>query len=400
MDGDNLVIGHSNKGTNRTSLVKDGNIGTAGLQVESVVGAGLRGVAKSGKSSGVEGESNQGVGVTGLSRTGIGVRGITDYSRIAVLFGSSSVPPKPHAGVFGAASSQHGSSGVYGTGFDGVRGVSSDTTSTGVRGAGVNGTGFYGVVGTATEANGSGVIGVGAGHYGVIGTSIGNGVYGHAHSLGYSGVLGYSQRGIGVFGRIDGNTGTAAVMGESDFGNGIGVYGLTQSPTGYGGRFRSVNPGGIACWFDGRVAVAGDLFVTGIKSAAVRHGDGSHRLVYAMESPESWFEDFGRGRLVRGRARIKLDRAFAGIVRTRDYHVFLTPEGDSQGLYVSRQSGAGFEVREQQKGTSTLRFSYRIVARRRDIDGRRLAMVKLTPPPNRTRIHRPSEADRRRLRKR
>lgn len=27
-----------------------------------------------------------------------------------------------------------------------------------------------------------------------------------------------------------------------------------------------------------------------------------------MESPESWFEDFGRGRLVRGKGKVVLDR--------------------------------------------------------------------------------------------
>ena len=86
------------------------------------------------------------------------------------------------------------------------------------------------------------MLGAGSGAYGVQGTSAGYGVYGHAHSPGFAGVLGYSDRGAGVFGLIDGNTGTAAVMGESDVGPGIGVFGLTQSPNGYAGLFRSTKP--------------------------------------------------------------------------------------------------------------------------------------------------------------
>jgi hypothetical protein len=64
-------------------------------------------------------------------------------------------------------------------------------------------------------------------------------------------------------------------------------------------------------------------------------------------------------------------------VRTGDYHVFLSAEGDSRGLYVRRKARWGFEVREQAGGSSSVRFSYRIVARRRDIAGPRLPKVKV-----------------------
>jgi hypothetical protein len=55
------------------------------------------------------------------------------------------------------------------------------------------------------------------------------------------------------------------------------------------------------------------------------------------------------------------------VVTLNDYRVFLTPEGDCQGLYVRSKRGASFEVRELQGGTSSVEFSYRIVARRKDI---------------------------------
>jgi hypothetical protein len=66
-----------------------------------------------------------------------------------------------------------------------------------------------------------------------------------------------------------------------------------------------------------------------------------------------------------GTATIVIDPAFAETVSdSAGYHVFLTPNGDSKGLYVIAKTAAGFEVRESGGGTSTLVFDYRIVAKR------------------------------------
>ena len=104
--------------------------------------------------------------------------------------------------------------------------------------------------------------------------------------------------------------------------------------------------------FFGNVQVQGDFTVIGHKSAVVPHPDGTHRRLYCVESPENRFEDFGRGKLSGGRAAIELEADFAKLVKTGDYHVFLTPEGDCNGLYVHRKTAGGFEVRELQKGTA------------------------------------------------
>src|SRR5262249_44161865 len=79
-----------------------------------------------------------------------------------------------------------------------------------------------------------------------------------------------------------------------------------------------------------------------------------------------WFEDFGAAKLKRGRAVVKIDADFTKVI-ARGYHVFLTPKGDCRGLYLRRQGGASFEVRELSGGTSNVAFSYRIVGRRKDI---------------------------------
>ena len=87
-----------------------------------------------------------------------------------------------------------------------------------------------------------------------------------------------------------------------------------------------------------------------------------------------------KGRVVAGRGEVKMDADFAALVHGDDYHIFLTPRGDSNGLYVSGLTSSGFEVREQKGGTSSLDFDYRVVARGNDIPGPRLEKVKLPEP--------------------
>jgi hypothetical protein len=103
--------------------------------------------------------------------------------------------------------------------------------------------------------------------------------------------------------------------------------------------------------------------------------------VYSVESPESWFEDFGSGKLSGGSATVSLESGFAGIV-SGDYRVFLTPKGDCKGLYVTNLNNGGFAVKELQGGTSGISFDYRVVARRKDIAGARLEQVDAPALPD------------------
>jgi len=126
--------------------------------------------------------------------------------------------------------------------------------------------------------------------------------------------------------------------------------------------------------------VSGSLFIGGNKSAYVKHPDGSHRALYCVESPESWFEDFGRGTLTNGKAEVKIDPDFASLVHADDYHVFLTGHDEhSEGLVVAQHRPDGFVVKERKGGASGGMFSYRVVARRKDVKGERLAKVELPP---------------------
>jgi hypothetical protein len=206
--------------------------------------------------------------------------------------------------------------------------------------------------------NNIGVTGQSHAAAGVAGNSTnGPGVSGD--SINDAGVIGRSQA-IGVLGE---GKNKAGVYGQSD--TGVGVRGQSQTGTGVYGAV--ADPNGLAGRFKGRVLIDGDLTVTGAKGAVVPHPDGRHRLLCAIESPESWFEDFGEATLHGGLAEVELDAEFAQVVLTDRYHVFLTPYGPCDGLYVERRGPHSFVVRDRDDKTS-VPFSYRVVARRKDID--------------------------------
>ena len=119
----------------------------------------------------------------------------------------------------------------------------------------------------------------------------------------------------------------------------------------------------------------GDFSCSGTKSAAVAIED-EERLLYAVESPGVWFEDFGSGTLVGGQAVVTIDLLFAQSVNLGvEYHVFLTPLGDCSGLYVAEKTTTGFTVRELNGGTSNVTFDYRIVARRAGYEDLRMELA-------------------------
>jgi hypothetical protein len=301
---------------------------------------------------GVVGESRDHPGTTGASINNIGVYGQTEQSGavpnlIAGVYGTGNLRP----GVFGSSSQNVGvqgscflGSGVRGTSFRGGGVTGQSSVATGVNG--VSNTFGPAVRNTVDIA-------------GVRGTSDG------AH-----GVIGTSNRSIGVLG----------------FSNNIGVYG------------ESTNPASFAGLFVGNVQVTGAL-TAAVKNAVVPFPDGSKRVVHCVESPEHWFEDFGGAKLRNGRTVVKLDADFAKVIKSGDYRVFVTPEGDCRGLSVRRRA-AGFEVRELAGGKSNVEFSYRIVGRRKDIKAhKRFAKIdtRLPLPATPTRAQRMGAPTRRDL---
>jgi hypothetical protein len=121
----------------------------------------------------------------------------------------------------------------------------------------------------------------------------------------------------------------------------------------------------------------GNLPASGTKSAVVALPDDRVVELYAMESPELWFEDFGNGQLREGVAEVTLDPTFVRAANAEPgYHVFLTPNGDCQGLYVAQKTATGFQVRELRGGKSSVGFDYRIVAKRRGYESLRMDQLE------------------------
>jgi len=328
-----------------------------------------------------------GDGIIGASLDGAGVHGIHGGKNGFGILGNS----QANVGVVGASGASAGVFGFSAGSAVGTLGLANGGGGRGVAGGGDTGVAGWGAItGVYGEAR--------------VGQAALAGVYGRAHG-GTEGVIGESERGAGIRGDSDSGVG---VIGSSPDGHGVdgfsqndvGVAAFTSSNTPFmpalfaagmsaaefQGDVRLVGNLSTGNWFVdfgqdvGDVLIGGDLLVIGNKGAAVPHPDGTRRTLYCMESPESWFEDFGRARLVRGKATVRLDRTFAAVVRTGDYHVFVSPEGDCRGLCVSGRTRHGFEVRELQKGTSTLRFSYRIVAKRKDVSGVRFQKIKPFKP--------------------
>jgi len=233
----------------------------------------------------------------------------------------------------------------------------------------------HGVIGSNSSVTvvpfGSDVAGVrnGSGLAGVLGAngSDGFGMYGISESG--PGIVGVSNTAVGIRGVSTDGAGLTGVSTNS-FANVL----FTDAPN-KAAIFAQSNAATqkIAGLFKGKVTVQGDLTVTGAKAAGVEMPDGTLATMYCQEAPEPFFEDFGRARMENGVAQISLESDFASLVRLDSYMVFLTPEGESKGLYVDKRNEHGFQVREAQGGTSTLDFTYRLVAKRKDIPGERLA---------------------------
>jgi hypothetical protein len=175
----------------------------------------------------------------------------------------------------------------------------------------------------------------------------GTGVYG------YNAIASGSQR-MGVLGQYNSAAFGLGVVGIG-FGGGIMTGNNDVAVVGWRG-----NNANYSGYFNGNHVIA-----NGTKSASVGTSKGN-QLLYVTEAPEVWFEDIGRGKLVNGIVEIKLDPLFLETVFIDEKHpmsVFLQEEGDSKGLYVIPGKD-GFVVKEKNGGTSSISFSYRIMAKR------------------------------------
>ncbi|MBV8151107.1 MAG: hypothetical protein JOY59_06075, partial [Candidatus Eremiobacteraeota bacterium] len=108
---------------------------------------------------------------------------------------------------------------------------------------------------------------------------------------------------------------------------------------------------------------------------------GGHVGTFSAQSTRATIEDTGTARLVNGEGAVRFDSAFAGTLDlSRGYQVFLTPDGETHGLYVAAKYEAGFMVRENDRGRSSVYFDYRVVGHPIGSNEARLPRLNLTRP--------------------
>jgi hypothetical protein len=121
------------------------------------------------------------------------------------------------------------------------------------------------------------------------------------------------------------------------------------------------------------MVIAGTLTQNGTPHDAMQTSGGNRVVMYGAMQAVATVEDVGEAQLSAGQAYVHIDARFAGTMDlTRSYLVFLTPQGDTPGLYVTQKSAAGFTVREH-GARSNVVFDYRIVAAPYVSQGARLA---------------------------
>jgi hypothetical protein len=250
-----------------------------------------------------------------------------------------------------------------------------------------------------------GVAGISAASYGVIGYGPTAGIFGEPNggsSSSAPGVYGRSENaGPGTEGTNLGSSAGVGVYGASASGDGvegvglegIGLYGVGL----YGIEGQSYDSGGISLFADAENSSAIPLyainganrtyceidpeanmtcsgqFYGGALKTRHRNSNGQRVTTFASESASATVEDTGEARMLNGVGNVMIPSDFASVIdRSSDYYVFLTPLGDTRGLYVSMKTSSGFQVRENERGRANVTFDYRIVARPIDATGERL----------------------------
>jgi hypothetical protein len=381
--------------------------GTYALQATGTSGStGVYGSSDTG--SGVQGKSTSAQGVVGSASApgndSIGVLGYTGTTYSSSYSAESAIA---YAGVWADTSASNNGSlatALFATADNGYGGVVVNNTasypalyvanSTGAAGSFAATTGDGADAGTttgngmmgSTSGGGDGVLGVDYGpaqqQGGVVGIANSYSTTGQLYNI-YGGVWGDSGVNtanitgfaVGVLGTVDNGFAGAFYNDSNDYATLIvqnnGTAGLGSAVhKGIFSTFLATSASGT-CGIGG-----GSMSCTGPLKSLASAGESRTVETYAMQSPENWMEDFGSGSVVDGKAVVSLDPAFAATVSgDASYKVFITPNGDSNGLYVTAKTASGFEVHESKGGTSSLSFDYRIVAKRAGYEGQRMVDV-------------------------
>ena len=176
--------------------------------------------------------------------------------------------------------------------------------------------------------------------------------------------------GIGVQGDggYIGAYGLSGVTGSTD---NYGVYGTALNGTTSYGVYGSAS-GTVTSY---GVYSAGNFTCTGTKAATVKTPSGPKEL-YSQESPELWFEDFGKASIQNGTCTVTIAADYAETVTINSehpMHAFITPNGNMGNWWIE-YNGTSFIVKAPQAANGTA-FDYRLVAKRMGYEDLRMKKV-------------------------
>ncbi|HQN17032.1 MAG TPA: hypothetical protein PLB59_11375 [Bacteroidales bacterium] len=215
--------------------------------------------------------------------------------------------------------------------------------------------GYQGLYGKTTRNYGYGAYGIVTGYGGY-------GVYGQASGDGSYGVYGSATLGAGT------RCGVRGYASSSAASTNYGVYG-------YAGNATSSNYGVYGMGGTYGVYASGNLGCSGTKPAVIRTSKGP-REMYAMESPNIWFEDIGEGKIVNGSCYVAVSEDFAESIfvdESHPFHVFITPYANIGNWWIEK-SDKGFTINAPDAANGA-KFSYRITAYRKGYQDLRMKIV-------------------------
>ncbi|HEV3092421.1 MAG TPA: hypothetical protein VGX91_13350 [Candidatus Cybelea sp.] len=167
---------------------------------------------------------------------------------------------------------------------------------------------------------------------------------------------------------------------EDGYADGIGVLGEDLSGAGFPFVGQS---GGYEDYMEsnGDFEAEGYMYAYGYEYLLGARHPGPHVAAFMPAATRATLEDTGTARLVGGESAVRFDGTFGkSIDAGKGYQVFLTPDGDTRGLYVAAKFTGGFIVRETMHGRSTLDFDYRVVAHPSGASEERLPTVNPKRP--------------------
>ncbi|MEP6676596.1 MAG: hypothetical protein ABJA78_15650 [Ferruginibacter sp.] len=207
------------------------------------------------------------------------------------------------------------------------------------------------------------------------GSSTGTGIIGTSSQSGGAGLKGLNSNGTGTGIMGAGNNTSPVTLvtgsGGSFIGSATGIFAESTTTTGVAQALYTDNAGAVVRVNYWNGVTQYKINGSGSVSTVVKDQKGGLITLHATETPEIYFQDYGAGKLINGRVHIDIDPLFEKNIVVNESHplrVFIQPEGDCKGVYITNKTAKGFDVVELNNGTSNINFQWTIICNRADED--------------------------------